>query len=222
MNNNNINKAVESSLPSKKSRHVLSNADLVYVKRVSDVILTVVVGAGIITLAAVAPNIFVAIDGIAKMVKSKKGWSKEEKKAKVKRAFYYLKKSGMIKLNPSREGVKVEITDKGEDRIKKVALQTQRVKKINNWDGKWWLVAADIPTLQYRYAADLFRKKLKEMGFYTLQRTLWFYPFDPQKQIQFVSEHFGIEKYVTVMEVNRVDEEDEKNLKTFFQANAVL
>jgi hypothetical protein len=60
------------------------------------------------------------------------------------------------------------------------------------------------------------------MGFYPLQRTLWLYPFDPREEIRFVVEHFGISQFVTVLEISRMDKEDESRMKDFFKASGVL
>jgi hypothetical protein len=77
-------------------------------------------------------------------------------------------------------------------------------------------VAADIPTKDHRQGADLLRRKLKQMGFYPLQRSLWFYPFDPRPEIEFICREFGVANFVTVMEINRLDVQDEKLLKKHF------
>ena len=40
-------------------------------------------------------------------------------------------------------------------------------------DGQWRLALADIPSNPYRPNADQFREKVKRMGLYPLQRTVW-------------------------------------------------
>ena len=77
-------------------------------------------------------------------------------------------------------------------------------------------MAADIPTKGYRQGADALRAKLKQMGFCPLQRTLWFYPYDPRKQLEVIVNHYGIGEFVTVMEISRMDIQDEKVLKKYF------
>lgn len=218
----NINKAFEVALPKKQPIFKFSAEELAALTKVSQILLAVIAGAGILTLAVVAPNIFGALGRISRMTKSGKHWSREEKKTKIKNAFYYLKRSGLIKLTGRGGETKVEVTAKGQEQLASLHFKSLQVPKTKVWDGDWWLVAADIPTKDYRWAADMFRRKLKDMGFFTLQRTLWFYPFNPIGEIQFVAEQFGIQKYITVMEVVRIDVEDEKKMKEFFIARGVL
>ena len=82
--------------------------------------------------------------------------------------------------------------------------------------------AADIPTKNYRRGADMLRRKLKELGFFSLQRTLWFYPFDPRKELEYVVNSFGIANFVTLMEVSRLDRDDEEIMKKFFRVSKIL
>ena len=64
--------------------------------------------------------------------------------------------------------------------------------------------------------------KLKDMGFYPLQRTLWFYPFDPRKELESVLRRYDIGRFVTVMEVNRLDKSDEKIMKKYFRSQKII
>lgn len=60
------------------------------------------------------------------------------------------------------------------------------------------------------------------MKFYPLQRTLWLYPYDPRLEIEFLIQHYGIERFVTVMEVNRLDRDDERVLKAYFENAGII
>ena len=186
------------------------------IKTVAGAALAVIATAGVIAIAAAAPNIFAAVDKVYRQAKGKKH-SFKEKRAKTAQAFYYLKKQGLIQIKPNKNGLLARITPKGRDKIRKLNLDTLRVKRPKHWDGKWWLVAADIPTKEYRWAADLFRDKIKQMQFYPLQRTLWLYPYNPISEVEFVSQYFGIARFVTVMEINRLDRDDEEKLLKFFK-----
>ena len=110
----------------------------------------------------------------------------------------------------------MSLTEKAQRFMGKIGFRTIQIKKPKLWDKKWWLVAADIPTKEYRLGADQFRKKLKSMNFYFFQKSLWIYPFDPRKEIKFIAVTYGIEKFITVMEINHLDMEDESKAKQFF------
>jgi len=206
----------------KKPQRIFSDAEVKVFKTLAGLTLALVAGAGIITLAAVAPNLLSAIGKIATTRIKGKNLTKFQKSKKAVEAVYYLKKSGLIRIRRSPKEIIFSLTKKGRQKLDKINFNILRVKKESKWNGKWWLAAADIPTKPHKRSADLFRKKLKEMGFYGLQRTLWLYPFDPKVEIQFIASHYGIGKYITVMEVNRLDKEDERRLKKHFSALDVL
>ncbi|MBI4049474.1 MAG: hypothetical protein HY395_01495 [Candidatus Doudnabacteria bacterium] len=81
---------------------------------------------------------------------------------------------------------------------------------------------ADIPSKPYRKHADFFREKLKSLGFYPLQRTVWIHPFDPRDQVEFVAAFYSLEKFVTTMEVSRLEAEDEKVIFNHFKDQGIL
>jgi hypothetical protein len=216
---NTFSAVINETLPQAKEPF-LSPKQLDSLKTVSGVIVSIIAAAGIVALSAVAPNIFVALNSF--FPRHSPGYSEKEKRRKIIKSFYYLKKSGLIKIKPTGRDYKVFLTALGRKRVQKLNFDTLRIPKTKIWDGKWWQVAADIPTKDHRGGADMLRKKLKEMGFFPLQRTLWFYPFDPTSEIVFILEHYGLGNFVTVMEVSRLDKDDEEKMKAFFKSNRVL
>ncbi len=78
------------------------------------------------------------------------------------------------------------------------------------------------PHKKYRQGADLLRRKLKQLGFYPLQRSLWFYPYNPVEEIEYISNYFGIGQFVTIMEICKLDIQDAKKLEKYFKASNIL
>lgn len=215
----NIGSAISANAGAREPLFTQSEIDSL--KRVSEIALGVIAVAGIATIALVAPNLLMAIDKL--FLRQGRRLSKREKEIKTAQAFYYLKKTGLIKLKPDQSGIKILLSKLGKKKLQKININLCRVSKQGGkWDKKWWVVAADIPTEDYRKAADLFRKKIKQMGFYPLQRTLWVYPFNPAKEIEFIADYFGIARFVTVMEVSRMDTQDEGDLLSYFKNLEIL
>jgi len=212
---------VKSTTEKQRPRLEFSPDDLERLSNVAQVILAIVGVLGVATVALIAPNVLSAAGKLFAFKKSRHG-SFKEKQEKIAKAFYYLKKSGAIRLKAEKTGIKVWLTQLGKKKFKKQKINACFVKKQAGWNGKWWLVAADIPTIEYRKAADMFRRKIKHMGFYSLQRTLWIYPFDPIQEVQFVADYYGISRFLTIMEINRMDIQDEDLLKKFFKKNKVI
>ncbi|MDP3741490.1 MAG: hypothetical protein Q8R08_04180 [bacterium] len=218
---NRIQNIFHQSLPPDE-RPILSEEQLEKLKNVTDIALAVIGTASLISIALVAPNMLMAIDKIFLRRGRGRKFTRKERATKMARTFYYMKQRGLIRMKMTKKDVRVFLTSLGRKRLKKVDFGTVMVKKPGKWDGKWWGIAADIPTEDYKWAADLFRKKIKEMKFFSLQRTLWFYPDDPRNEIEFIAKYFGIGQFVTVMEVSRLDKSDEKAMIRFFKKEKIL
>jgi DNA-binding transcriptional regulator PaaX len=140
----------------------------------------------------------------------------QQRTYKVARTFYYLKKRGYIRTVFEKNKWKVIVTRKGRDKIRGLRYEILSIPKSESWDGKFWQVAADIPT-KYRSGADAFRIKIKKLGLFPLQRTLWFYPYDLREEIGFISRFYKIESFVTVMRVDKLDPADKKVIRGHFR-----
>lgn len=206
-----INTIVKKSLNADK-KSILNPTQVERLKTVSELTLSILGTVGLVSLAVIAPGILGAIGKL----KSHAGLTRKGKAEKIYKSFYYLRRSGQIKMRITRNDLKVSLSNLGKKKLEKLNLKTLNIVTPAVWNRKWWLVAADIPTKEYKHSADLFRRKLEQLGFYPLQRTLWLYPFDPRKEISFVASWYRIERFVTVMEVNRLDRDDENKLKSFF------
>ncbi|MDP3993952.1 MAG: hypothetical protein U1C56_01195 [Candidatus Curtissbacteria bacterium] len=212
---------IRNSLPvSKKPR--LTAAQIEKLKTAGEVALGLLAAGGMLTLTVMAPNTFWAFERLFFKKPRYKHWTPGRKREKVARTFYYLKQHGLIKMAPTKKDFLISLTKLGRKRLEKMDFDAMAIKRPASWDGRWWQVAADIPTKDHKRAADLFRKKLKDIGFFPLQRTLWFYPYDPRGELEFLMNHFHIEHFVTIMEISRLDKDDEKMMKRFFKKKNII
>lgn len=192
-------------------------------QQASLVVLALIATAGIALVSIAAPNALKILTPLfSKKNSLGRRLNKRETEIKTAQVFYYLKRSGLINLKSSEADFAASLTKKGLERLARIKFNLLKPPMQKLWNKKWWQVAADIPTKDYRIAADMFRKQIKQMGFYSLQRTLWFYPFDPRIEIQTLAEYYGIQNFVTIMEISRMDQEDENNLIRFFQRQSIL
>lgn len=203
-----------------KPKIQLSEQQIKALRSFGNVLLAILGVAGAITVAIAAPN---ALQAFGMFEKGRgRAWPKRDARLrKVTRSFYYLKEKGYVSLSPNGGDFRIQITDKGKTKLNELYFRSLTVPK-QFWDGKYWEVAADIPTKQYRKAADALRRQLKRMNFYSLQRTLWFYPFDPRKQIDILSDTYRIGQFVTVMKISKMDSSDEKVLYNYFHEIDIL
>lgn len=201
---------------------VFSEKQIEKIKTFSNVLLGILAVGGILTVAVLAPNAIQALEIFERKRRGRKGLSAKEKKRRVARAFYYLKDHKFIRLKKKGDDYEIRLTKWGRKQVRKLDLATLEVARPKKWDGKFWQVAADIPTEDYRNAADAFRMKIKEIKFYPLQRTLWFYPFDPRTEIEFIARTYGIYTFVTVMKIDQLEPADEKTLKSYFREEGII
>src|SRR3990167_2124094 len=72
-----------------------------------------------------------------------------------------------------------------------------------HWDGKWRVVIFDIPE-EKRIIRNLFRRNLKKWGFKHLQKSVWISKRNVYDKLNSYIKDLGIEKWVIVMEINRL------------------
>ncbi len=210
----NISKVIQTSVP--KPKFELSEKQICVLKSTSEIILALVLVAGALTLAGALPNIF----RILRYTRPRRGglshseWRKRQT-AHVQRSFYYLKAQGYIELIPKGDDYIVKVKQKGRKLKRKMSYEVLRLDLKQRRRGEWWFILADIPS-KYRYQADKFRGKLKQLGCYALQRTVWVAPVDPRDEIDFVSAYLRINRFVTVIRANYVDPADESVLNQHY------
>ena len=77
------------------------------------------------------------------------------------------------------------------------------VEKIN-WDGRWRLVIFDVPE-KLRKGRDALREKLKDLGFYELQKSVFIFPYECKNEIDFLIEFFHLRKFVRYGILEKID-----------------
>jgi len=105
------------------------------------------------------------------------------------------------------------LTQKG--RLKSLDCQLNNLKnKKEKWDGKWRMVAFDIPE-KYKQGRDSLRGKLKQVGFRELQKSVLVTPYDCKEEITLLIKLFELERYVRFGILEYVD--NEATLEKFFK-----
>lgn len=212
---NNLAAAIREGLPRK--RFELTERQIELLKTSAHVILAVAAVAGLAAVAVMAPNVL-QIMGKSKYFKKS---TREQKQKKITKSFYYLKRAGFIEWKQEGKGLMLMLTKKGREKLNVLNFQTLQVERQNRWDGRWWVVLADVPK-ESRRQEDLLRAKLKEMGFYPFQRSVWIYPHNPRTEVGIVSKFYQIKQFVTTMGVDKLEKPDEAVLLEFFKEKKVL
>jgi DNA-binding transcriptional regulator PaaX len=150
---------------------------------VKDVLLWLAV-ASAISVAASSPHF---ISNVVK--KFKKGDA--YKKRRVYDAFYTLMKQGCINFKTVNRQIFISLTEKGRERAGKFQIDDLKINKPEKWDSKWRIIIFDISQIQ-RLKRNAFRGKIKELGFYPLQKSVWIYPYQCKDEIELLRDFFGL------------------------------
>ncbi|MEK7664691.1 MAG: hypothetical protein AAB361_00955 [Patescibacteria group bacterium] len=108
--------------------------------------------------------------------------------------------------------VSILLTNKGKIKALKYNFDKITIDR-KNWDGKWRLVIFDIPE-KIKKSRDALRWKIKELGFYELQKSVFVFPYQCEDEINFVIEYYNLRKYVRFGTLNAID--NEIHLKKIF------
>jgi DNA-binding transcriptional regulator PaaX len=109
--------------------------------------------------------------------------------------------------------IEIKITEKGKQRALRFKFEEMEIPKPEKWDEKWRMVIFDIPEKK-KLARNVLRDKLKQLGFYRLQKSVFIYPYECQEIISFFREIYEVRSYVHYLVIESV--ENEENLKEYF------
>ncbi len=165
---------------------------------------TLAIGSGILVLSTISPA------SGAKLVKGIIAAYIRKKKFEKNRLLRDLKNLQERKLLEYRElqngEVEMKITRQGQKVLLKYRIDEIKLKKPATWDKKWRLVMFDIPH-EKRQARDAFRRKLKDLQFHQLQKSVFITPDPCEDEIDFIAEIFDIRKYILILYVNNFEGE---------------
>ncbi len=179
--------------------------------KVAKVILGVVNAAGVLAVAAVAPNALQAIDLFYD--KKKRRYDIYKKRYYINTSINKLKDKSLIKFEKEGEKTFVRLTEKGELELSKYRFQEKRIEKPAKWDKKWRVVIFDIKEHRKKTRNGL-RRELINLNFVRLQNSVWAYPYECEEIIIMLKSYFGIGKDVLYMVVEKI--ENDKWLKKDF------
>jgi len=78
------------------------------------------------------------------------------------------------------------------------------IKNPKKWDGIWRIVIFDIQENE-KTARNALRLKLKELGFYQLQKSVFIHPYPCLNEIQFIEEIFKVGSYINFIEAQKIE-----------------
>ena len=154
--------------------------------------------AGAVSIAATSPYFALNI---------MKGFGKGGKyeKRKVCSAFYKLKQHGYINIRQDNHQLYISLTKEGRKKAGRFQIDSLKIKRPKKWDHLWRLVVFDIPQLK-SVQRNVFRGKLKELGFIPLQKSIWICPYKCRDEISLLRDFFGLaEKEIRLVTAQNIE-----------------
>ncbi len=129
---------------------------------------------------------------------------------RIVREFY---KERLVDWEEKKDGsVKIILTEEGKERAIQYNIGEMKIERPAEWDGRWRVVLFDIPENR-RAARDALRNKIKYLGFFEMQKSVFVYPFPCKDEIDFIVEFFEIRSYVRYAEIMNLTNEAELKLE---------
>jgi len=147
------------------------------------------------------------------LIKWRKNWGKFDRQ-RIREAINRLNQKRLIELTQKGDNLYIEITENGKKLIKNFDYDNIELPSYKKWDKKWRLVIFDIPEKKKK-ERRAFSVKLKDLGFYPLQESVFIYPYDCHNEIDFVCAFLSVDRYVVYCIVETIDKREGKLRKIF-------
>lgn len=135
------------------------------------------------------------------------GINDSRERFRANRAVSNLVKNKLIKITDKGGHQTMEITEEGRKRVLLYKFEEMFIERPKKWDGMWRVVMFDIPE-QHKKGRDALTRKLRELEFYPLQKSVFVFPFKCKDELDFVCEIFGIRKFVYYFAAKSIDAEN--------------
>jgi CRISPR-associated endonuclease Cas2 len=173
--------------------------------------LAVMVGVGI-GAVMVVPPLAITFRAIMEAVES---GGKKPSREKVKRLLYNLEKRKLVAIKEVDGELLVTFNEKGKELLLRYKLDELKIPKPRRWDGRWRIVIFDIPEKK-KLAREVLREKLKQLGFYKLQKSVFIHPFECQREIELIARVYEVEPYVYFIRADYIDNQEKIKEKFSF------
>jgi len=140
--------------------------------------------------------------------------------ARFSSSIYRLKKQKLIRVYLEGKDKYLELTPKGLERVGKYTIAEMAIDRPKIWDQKWRIVIFDIPDRR-RTSRDILREKLQRLGFILLQESVFIFPFECKREIDYICDYYLIKSYLKYI-VADILEGDQELIEEFIDKEVLL
>jgi DNA-binding transcriptional regulator PaaX len=138
------------------------------------------------------------------------------KRSRVNQEFKRLQRRGLVEFSINKDGAGIfRLTKRGREKLKKYKIDDLFIEKPKNWDRKWRIIAFDIPITK-NDSRNMLRGKMKEMGFYKLQASVFIYPYPCYEVVEYLRNFLGVNSEVEYIEADKIESQN-KLISHFFK-----
>jgi len=170
-------------------------------------LLTLLVIGGVMSVVALSPNLFTVYGRFARRRTffQKRSWQD---------ATRYLRQKKFIELRGKGRNEKtIHLNSRGLNFTLTKAFRELRIHKPKEWDRMWRIVIFDVPD-QDKWMRDEFRRKLKELGFYQMQKSVFVFPYPCENELRFLVDLFSMHRYTRLIRTEFL--EGDRDIKDYF------
>ena len=117
-----------------------------------------------------------------------------------------LEKQKYVTVKGKGDTVTVTITKQGMRRALTYQLGKMKLLTPKKWDGKWRVIIFDIPE-SYHHTRDIFRMRIRQLGLYFLQESVFVSPYPCFNEVEFLRELYGVAFTVRYLLVEKIEED---------------
>ena len=96
------------------------------------------------------------------------------------------------------------LTENGKEKILIYDLDNIKLQQQDKWDGLWRIVIFDVPE-RFKKGRNALSSKLKQLGLYPLQKSVFIYPYECKDEVDFIVEFFRLKPYVRFILAKETD-----------------
>lgn len=123
----------------------------------------------------------------------------------LRKAIRKLYQSQLVDYKEKNNGmVSLILTDGGKKKYLQYNPDAIKISKPPRWDHLWRLVIFDIPE-EKKKGRDALAAKLKGLGFYPVQKSVFIHPYECKNEVDFIVELFDLRPYVRLFIVKETD-----------------
>ncbi|MDI6777653.1 MAG: hypothetical protein QMD77_00515 [Patescibacteria group bacterium] len=139
---------------------------------------------------------------------------RRKERQKFLRSFYYLKREGFINIEKEGKQIYISLTKEGKRKTGRYHIDNLEIKKPKKWDQKWRMLIFDIED-RHKIKREALRGKLKQLGLYKLQKSVWICPHDFFREMETLRDFFGLKyREMRIITASMIENDDE--IKSFF------